>query len=75
MSLTISTTMSKKIAAMKAQDGGQFGRKVLLWPGWRLKKAGKPRAAPLGKVKKAEGVVSHALSTPSESGYYGVNPR
>jgi hypothetical protein len=24
---------------------------------------------------KAEGVVSHALSTPSESGYYGVNPR
>ena len=27
------------------------------------------------RVKKAEGVVSDALSTPSESGYYRVNPR
>jgi hypothetical protein len=28
-----------------------------------------------GGFKKAEGVVSNALSTPSESGYYGINPR
>jgi hypothetical protein len=26
------------------------------------------------RAKKAEGVVSEALSTPSESGYYRVNP-
>jgi hypothetical protein len=27
------------------------------------------------RPKKAEGVVSKALSTPSGSGYYGVNPK